>query len=63
MTYKIYYIFLRYAGILSKGDEVLIPGNDELRTEKVIDVSSITLQGYHFLKYFKNYRLFSFCCE
>ena len=57
--YNILY-FSRYAGILSKGDEVLIQRNNELRPEKVIDVSSINLQGYYFLKYFRNYCLFPF---
>ena len=37
--------FLRYAGQLSKGDEVLIEKNFEVIPEKVVNISDISMQG------------------
>ena len=50
MYYVLRYLFMfRYADSISNGDEVLVGGIDNLTPSKVINVSSLMMQGKHCL--------------
>ena len=43
--------YLRYADQVSVGDEVLVQGSDDLKPEKITNVTSFKLQGFLFFSF------------